>query len=227
VTSASGPPPNRRYGHPLTLVAIASGALVAGVVGATIATSSGSPARPVPAAAQFAQPATTPAPGTPAPGTAAPGTAAPGTAPPSTPPHRAWRPGRPPSFRGPGRPFAFPFGGFLFPGRALHGQFVIPAAGGGYQTEAVQSGQVTAVSGSSLTVRSADNFTRSYRVTSAVRVLPGHGISSVKSGDQVRVMATVHGPAATVTTVIDVSRLRSKGWAPGGGQHWPAAGSGG
>ena len=219
MTPASGPPPNRRYGHPLTLAAIASGALVAGVVGATIATSSAAPARPVPAAAQFAQPATTPAPGTPAPGTAAPGTAAPGTAPPSTPPHRAWRPGRPPSFRGPGRPFAFPFGGFLFPGRAVHGQFVIPAAGGGYQTEAVQSGQVTAVSGSSLTVRSADNFTRSYRVTSAVRVLPGHGISSVKPGDQVRVIATVHGSAATVTTVIDVSRLRSKGWAPGGGQH--------
>jgi hypothetical protein len=222
VTSASGPPPNRRYGHPLTLVAIASGALVAGVVGATIATSSAAPARPVPAAAQFARPAATPAPSTPAPGIAPPGPAAPGT-----PPHRAWRPGRPPSFRGPGRPFAFPFGGFLFPGRAVHGQFVIPAAGGGYQTEAVQSGQVTAVSGSSLTVRSADNFTRSYRVTSAVRVLPGHGISSVKSGDQVRVMATVHGSAATVTTVIDVSRLRSKGWAPGGGQHWPAAGSGG
>jgi hypothetical protein len=222
VTPASGPPPNRRYGHPLTLVAIASGALVAGVVGATIATSSAAPARPAPAAAQFARPTATPAPGTPAPRKAAPGKGAP-----STPPPGAWRPGRPPSFRGPGRPFAFPFGGFLFPGRAVHGQFVIPATGGGYQTEAIPSGRVTAVSGSSLTVRSADNFTRSYRVTSAVRVLPGHGISSVKSGDQVRVMATVHGSAATVTIVIDVSQLRSKGWAPGGGQHWPAAGSGG
>ena len=125
------------------------------------------------------------------------------------------------------RPFAFPFGGFLFPGGAVHGQFVVPAAGGGYQTEAVQAGQVTAVSGSSLTVRSADNFTRSYRVTSAARVIPGHGVSSVKTGDQVRVMATVYGSAATVTTVIDLSQLRSKGLRPGGGQHRPAAGAGG
>jgi hypothetical protein len=64
-------------------------------------------------------------------------------------------------------------------------------------------------------------------VTSAARVFPGHGISSVKFGDQVRVLATVHGSAASVTTLIDLSRLRSKGLRPGGGQHWPAAGSGG
>jgi hypothetical protein len=120
-----------------------------------------------------------------------------------------------------------PFGGFLFPGGAVHGQFVVPAAGGGYQTEAVQVGKVSAVSGSSITVRSADNYTKTYRVTSAARVVPGHGISSVKSGDQVRVMATVHGSAATVTTVIDLSQLRSKGFMPGGGQHRPASGSGG
>ena len=109
----------------------------------------------------------------------------------------------------------------------MHGQFVVPAAGGGYQTEAVQLGKVTAATGSSVTVRSADNYTRTYRVTSAARAVPGHGISSVKSGDQVRVMATVHGSAATVTTVIDLSQLRSKGFLPGGGQHRPAPGSGG
>jgi hypothetical protein len=207
VTPASGPPPNRRYGHPLTLVAIASGALVAGVAGATIATSSS----PAPAAAQQAQPSPTPSPGTASPGTPPPGT---------------WHPGSPPRSGGPGRHFAFPFGGF-FPGGAVHGQFVVPAAGGGYQTEAVQAGKVTAVSGSSITVRSADNYTKTYRVTPAALVVPGHGISSVKSGDQVRVMATGHGPAATVTTVIDLSQLRSKGFTPGGGQHRPASGSGG
>lgn len=109
----------------------------------------------------------------------------------------------------------------------MHGQFVVPAAGGGYQTEAVQAGKVTAVSGSSITVRSADTYTKTYRVTSAARVVPGHSISSVKSGDQVRVMATVHGSAATVTTVIDLLQPRSKGFMPGGGQHRPASGSGG
>ena len=109
----------------------------------------------------------------------------------------------------------------------MHGQFVVPAAGGGHQTEAVQAGKVTAVSGSSMTVRSADNYTKTYQVTSAARVVRGHGISSVKAGDQVRVMATVHGSAATVTTVIDLSQLRSKGFVPGGGQHCAASGSGG
>lgn len=66
-----------------------------------------------------------------------------------------------------------------------------------------------------------------YQVTSAARVIPGHGISSVKSGDQVRVLATVHGSAATVTSVIDVSQLRTMGLMPGGVQHRPASGSGG
>jgi hypothetical protein len=182
---------------------VASGALVAGVVGATIATSA--PSAPAAADAQLAQPASTPS-----------GSAAPPSA----------RPGSPPSFRWPGRYHAFPFGGVLFPGGAVHGQFVAPAPGGGFQTKAVQSGQVTAVSGASITVRSADNYTKTYRVTSAARVFPGHGISSVKTGDQVRILATVHGPAATVTTIIDLSKLPSRGPRPGGGQHWPAAGSG-
>jgi hypothetical protein len=109
----------------------------------------------------------------------------------------------------------------------VHGQFVAPAPGGGFQTKAVQSGQVTAVSDTSITVRSADNYTRTYLVTSAARVFPGHGVSSVKWGDQVRIMATVRGSAATVTTVIDLSQLRGKGFMPDGGQHRPAAGSGG
>jgi len=204
VTPPSDPPPNRRYGHPLTLVAIASGALVAGVVGASIATSS--PSAPAAADARLAQPAPTPS-----------GSAAPPSA----------RPGSPPFFRGPGQHHAFPFGGFIFPGGAVHGQFVAPAPGGGFQTKAVQSGQVTAVSGTSITVRSADTYTKTYRVTSAARVFPGHGISSVESGDQVRVLATVHGSAATVTTIIDLSKLPRKGSRPGGGQHWPAFGSGG
>lgn len=109
----------------------------------------------------------------------------------------------------------------------MHGQFVVPAAGGGYQTEAFQMGKVTAVSGASLTVRSADGYTRTYRVTTAARVIPGRGIASVKAGDQVRVITTVRGSMATVTGVIDLSRLRGKGFMPGRGLHWPASGSGG
>src|SRR5262245_54306790 len=51
--------------------------------------------------------------------------------------------------------FAGPLGlGGLF--GAIHGQYVAPKAGGGYQTNAFQNGKVTAVSSTSITLRSAD-----------------------------------------------------------------------
>jgi hypothetical protein len=188
VTFASGPPPNRRLGHPLILIMVASGALIAGVTGAAIATSSPAPS----AAATSSQPARpTPIP------SGSPGSTGPV---PSSGPAGAW----------PGR-----LGGFL-PEGALHGQLVVPATGGGFQTEDIQTGQVTAVSRSSLTVYSADGYTKTYRVTSAARVLPGSGIGSVKTGDRVGVTAAVHGSAATVTTLIDLSRLGGSGLVPFG-----------
>ena len=60
-------------------------------------------------------------------------------------------------------------GGGMF-GEALHGEFVTAKDGGGYETIATQKGEVTAVSESSITVKSADGYSRTYTVNSDTKV---------------------------------------------------------
>jgi hypothetical protein len=106
-------------------------------------------------------------------------------------------------------------GGIGFPlgaGGAVHGQFVVPKTGGGYQTADMQRGKVTAVSSTSLTVKSADGFSATYAVSSSTIVdAQRDGIGSVKDGNQVYVTATVSGSAATATSVSDLSLLKTNG----------------
>jgi hypothetical protein len=114
-------------------------------------------------------------------------------------------PGRPlrGGFRGPGGPG-------LGVGPALHGEFVVAKPGGGYQTIDTQQGDVTAVSNSSITVKSADGFTRTYSVTDKTLVdAQRNGIGSVKVGDQVTISATVDGGTATATDIVDRSQVRA------------------
>ena len=124
---------------------------------------------------------------------------------PSFPPKGPWH------MRAPGGgPFAFggpgALGGLF---GAVHGSAVVPKPGGGYQTIAFQNGKVTAVSSTSITLRSADGYSHSYRVTSATLVnAQRDGIGSIKAGNQVIVTATVSGSAATATRIIDVSLLQ-------------------
>jgi len=123
-----------------------------------------------------------------------------------------------------GGPFAFggpgALGGLL---GAVHGTAVVPKSGGGYQTIAFQNGKVTAVSGTSITLRSADGYSRSYQVTSSTLVnAQRDGIGSIKAGQQVIVTAAVSGSTATATRVIDASLIqqglhRFFGGAHGGG----------
>src|SRR5262249_6546633 len=83
---------------------------------------------------------------------------------PHFPPGGPWRM-MPPgggSFGGPGA-----LGGLL---GAVHGTAVVPKPGGGYQTVAFQNGKVTAVSSTSIMLRSADGYSRTYRVTSSTLV---------------------------------------------------------
>ncbi|HET7014561.1 MAG TPA: hypothetical protein VFI65_11655 [Streptosporangiaceae bacterium] len=135
----------------------------------------------------------------------------------------------PPFGRFPGRHFGFPGGfpgGIAFPfgvGGALHGQFVVAKSGGGYQTVDVQRGKVTAVSSTSLTVKSTDGFTATYAVSSSTIVdAQRDGIGSVKSGNQVYVSATVSGSRATATSIFDLTLIGQGkggpfgfGWPPG------------
>ena len=112
-----------------------------------------------------------------------------------------------PAFPHQGRPggFGSAFGG---PFGAVHGQFVVPKSGGGYQTVDTQRGSVTAVSATSITVKSADGFTKTYQVVSSTNVDARRGgIGSVKTGHQVAVTATVSGGTATAVSVLDLNLL--------------------
>jgi hypothetical protein len=118
-----------------------------------------------------------------------------------------------PAFAGPG-----PLGGLF---GAVHGTVVVPKPGGGYQTVAFQNGKVTAVSSTSITLRSADGYGHTYQVTSSTVVSAlRDGIGSIKAGNQVMVDATVSGSTATAVRVVDLSLLqqglhRFFGGAPG------------
>ena len=103
----------------------------------------------------------------------------------------------------------------------MHGTVVVPKSGGGYQTVAFQNGKVTAVSSTSITLRSADGYSHTYQVTSSTMVnAQRDGVGSIKNGNQVVVDATVSGSTTTAVRIIDVSLLqqglhRFFGGAPG------------
>jgi len=123
------------------------------------------------------------------------------------------------------------FFGFGGPFSAVHGQFVVPKSGGGYQTIDTQRGSVTAVSDTSITVKSADGFAKTYQVTSSTNVdAERNGIGSVKTGHQVAVTATVSGGTATAVSILDFSLLPSLhgglGWNHAAPPAPPAVGSG-
>jgi hypothetical protein len=103
-------------------------------------------------------------------------------------------------------PGPVPFGAGSF--GAIHGQFVVPKPGGGYQTIDTQRGTVTAVSTSSITVKSSDGYSKTYQVTSSTNVdAQRAGIGSVKTGQTVLVLATVHGTSATAIHIVDFAAL--------------------
>jgi hypothetical protein len=118
-----------------------------------------------------------------------------------------------------------PFGGKLFGlggfggmgrGGPLHGEFTIRKPdGNGFQTMAVQTGEVTAVSPSSITVKSEDGFSRTYSVDENTVVGSGRdGIATVKSGDTVRIAGVVEDGKAKAAAVLDSTSLGKIG------EHW-------
>jgi len=107
------------------------------------------------------------------------------------------------------------FGGFGR-GGPLHGEFTIRKPdGNGFQTVAVQTGEVTAVSPSSIAVKSEDGFSRTYSVDENTVVGAGRdGIGTVKTGDTVRIAGVVEGGQARAAAVIDSTSLGKIG------EHW-------
>ncbi|MGN6610631.1 MAG: hypothetical protein ACTHLJ_02545 [Angustibacter sp.] len=106
--------------------------------------------------------------------------------------------------KGPGGRHGGP-GGFAMmgPRGALHGELVVPQRDGtGTQTVVVQTGEVTAVSAKSLSLKSSDGYTATYAITSTTRVAArSGGISSLKKGDTVSVLATKSGSTLTAVMV--------------------------
>jgi hypothetical protein len=103
------------------------------------------------------------------------------------------------------------FGGFGGFGRSggLHGEFTIRKPdGNGFQTVATQTGEVTAVSPSSITVKSEDGFSRTYSVDENTLVGSGRdGIGSVKTGATVRIAGVVEDGKAKAAAVMDSTNL--------------------
>lgn len=130
------------------------------------------------------------------------------TTPSTTAPSNTTRPGHPfGGLKGPGGPFGGPVGiGGL--GRVVHGQFTTRTASGGYQTVDVQTGKVTAVSATSISVTSTDGYSHTYGVTaSSVVDSQRGGISSIAKGDEVLVTATTVNGKDTVTNIVDTTKV--------------------
>jgi hypothetical protein len=123
---------------------------------------------------------------------------------------KADRPGGRHGFPG-GFPGGFPRGGVA--GRigaglgqnALHGEFVVKDKDGKIVTKVVQHGQITAVSATSVTLKSDDGFTATYVVNGDTKVNVGGSsaaISGVKTGNDGWVIATKSGDTATASNLV-------------------------
>lgn len=89
--------------------------------------------------------------------------------------------------------------------RALHGEFVSKEADGKIVTRVVQHGQVTAVSGTSITLKSDDGFTGTYAVNGDTKVHVGRdsaAISGVKTGGEAWIVAVKGTDASTATHLV-------------------------
>jgi hypothetical protein len=90
-------------------------------------------------------------------------------------------------------------------GGAIRGELVVPDGKGGFKTVKVQRGEVTAVSATSLTVKSPDGVAQTYVLTAKTVVNGGRAtVASIKVGDKVGVLANADG---TAVRVRDVTRL--------------------
>ena len=80
---------------------------------------------------------------------------------------------------------------------SLHGEFVVPGGPGAFTTVLTQTGTITAISPTSVTVRSDDGFSQTYVIPSTA----GNAGAPFAVNDQVVVRATRNGQTATVTNI--------------------------
>ena len=91
-------------------------------------------------------------------------------------------------------------------GRMLHGEATVEKAGGGTQVVHFQNGVISAIDGSTMTVKSTDNFTMTYTVNSTTRILLNGSdgtLSKLAKNDKVRVVGVEDSSATVAKMVID------------------------
>ena len=99
--------------------------------------------------------------------------------------------------RGQGMPGGGFGGGMAALREALHGDFVVSNGSGGYTTERLQTGDVTELSATSVTLTSKDGYKQTYAIDSSTQKT-----GDVKQGDtNVTVVAKVDGQTATATSL--------------------------
>ncbi|WP_026423284.1 hypothetical protein [Actinokineospora inagensis] len=104
---------------------------------------------------------------------------------------------------------------------ALHGEFLVSDSSGGTKTELLQTGKVTAISATSITVVSDDNYTKTYVIDSSTTIgatTTGSSSSSaaVTNGESVTLIATESGDTATATSIREKGSTPDGGGMPGG-----------
>ena len=100
------------------------------------------------------------------------------------------------------------FGGGMGFGGGIHSSTVTAKNGGGYQTIDTQRGTVTAVSATSISVKSEDGFTATYIVSTDTNVnAQRDGIASVKTTDDVVVVGIESGSDVNAVQIMDRTQL--------------------
>ncbi|MFC0434870.1 hypothetical protein [Kutzneria buriramensis] len=86
---------------------------------------------------------------------------------------------------------------------ALHGDFTV-SDNGSYVTERMQTGEITAVSATSITAKSVDGYTQTYVIDSSTQVDEGNEkVTDLKTGTTVTIIAKLSGSSGTATSVSD------------------------
>ena len=111
------------------------------------------------------------------------------------------RGGQGPGGHGPGQrgPGLGPEGGLL------HGEVVVEASDGVYETKRMQRGEVTVVSATSITVVSEDGYSATYAIDADTESTRDREQGPAQVGDAVHVMASVDGSTVTAERIDAMS----------------------
>jgi hypothetical protein len=119
---------------------------------------------------------------------------------PAGPGHHLMRPGG-----GPDGPMGL-LGGIAGGNKVLHGEATVEKPGGGTTVVRFQNGVISAIDGSTMTVKSTDGFTSTYTVNSTSRIMLNGSdgtLSKLAKSDKVRVLAMQSGSSNVAKMILD------------------------